>query len=206
MAEQGFVYVTRNLLNGKIYVGIHTCWRKHYLGSGVYLNNAIRKHGKESFVRTTIDEFDSLDVGLAKERYWIEKLNSKYPSGYNLNDGGGGNFNPVQETRDKISRAKAGKPSCNKGKKMSEAQKKKIGDAHRGKPGRTWSEEEKEHLRAINKGKTLSDEHKRKISKAHIGKRKPSKRKGIKLSEDYRQKISRGLIEWWKRKKDGDNG
>lgn len=172
MAEQGFVYRTDNLINGKVYVGIHTCGRGSYLGSGVYLNLAIEKYGRKNFRRTVIDEFDSLDVGLEKERYWITKLNSKWPTGYNLNDGGGGNFNPTQEVREKISAALSGRPSAFKGRKHTEEAKRKIGLANKNIPHPPRSEETKERLRIFNTGKTLSEEHKKKISLANMGKTK----------------------------------
>ena len=106
----GAVYKTINLVNGKIYVGIHVRGKKDYLGSGRILAKAINKHGRANFKRIDIDEFDSIEVGLAKERFWIQELNSMVPSGYNLNGGGGGNFNPSRETRELLRISRLGKP------------------------------------------------------------------------------------------------
>jgi hypothetical protein len=52
-----------------------------------YLNNAIRKYGKDSFSCTLIrecnrDELDSL------EKHYIKEMNTLYPNGYNLTGGG----------------------------------------------------------------------------------------------------------------------
>ena len=42
-----------------------------------------------------------------REIYWIKKLNTKSPNGYNLHDGGrGGCLNPSDELRQKLSDAK----------------------------------------------------------------------------------------------------
>jgi hypothetical protein len=43
-----FIYKTTNLLNGKYYIGMHVTNQidDGYLGSGKYLNNAIKKYGK----------------------------------------------------------------------------------------------------------------------------------------------------------------
>ena len=50
------VYKTTNLLNGKIYVGVHNGSNPKYLGSGTALESAIQKYGKENFTRETIFE------------------------------------------------------------------------------------------------------------------------------------------------------
>lgn len=52
-----------------------------------YLNNAIRKHGKESFVVVLVEtcEVRKLDE---RESYYIEKYDTLYPNGYNLTKGG----------------------------------------------------------------------------------------------------------------------
>ena len=62
----------------------------------------------------------------------------------------------------------------NKGKKMSEEQKKKLSDSCK---GRKVSKEVKEKISKAVKGRTLSEEHKRKIGESNKG--KPIKRKII---------------------------
>ena len=52
-----------------------------------YLNNAIRKYGVEDFVVVLIECCDILDAD-EKEKYYIQHLNSLYPNGYNLKNGG----------------------------------------------------------------------------------------------------------------------
>ena len=74
---------------------------------------AIRRIGWDN-LRVVILEFvgeeESLDD---KERYWIAKLNTQYPSGYNSNKGGGGRapgFEVSEETKAKLSAKAAKKP------------------------------------------------------------------------------------------------
>jgi hypothetical protein len=93
----GIIYLTRCLVNQKIYVGIFTGKDENYLGSGQLLIRAIKKYGRENFTRTTIDKFATIAEGCEKERYWIRELNSQTPAGYNLNGGGEGCFNPAPE-------------------------------------------------------------------------------------------------------------
>jgi len=179
----GIIYVTQNLLNKKIYVGIHTKGRSSYLGSGKYLTRAIEKYGRENFKRIDVDEFNSIEEGCCKERIWIHELNSKVPNGYNLNDGGEGQFNPCQDVRDKMSEHSAmkrpeisakngmarkgiphlslrGKPSGMKGKHHSEETKSRIGAKLKGRV-------------SPRKGSHASDLTKTKMSKAKIGKKTP---------------------------------
>jgi hypothetical protein len=50
------VYKTTNLINGKIYVGLHITnnLEDDYLGSGSQLKSAVKKYGKENFKREII--------------------------------------------------------------------------------------------------------------------------------------------------------
>lgn len=64
------VYLTTNLTNGKIYVGVHSTevLEDGYLGSGKTLNKAIKKYGRDNFKR------DILHFCLtSKDAYEIEK-------------------------------------------------------------------------------------------------------------------------------------
>jgi hypothetical protein len=48
------VYLTTNLVNNKIYVGVRSTWNPHkdsYIGSGLALKLAIKKYGRQSFKR-----------------------------------------------------------------------------------------------------------------------------------------------------------
>lgn len=66
--QYGFIYMTRNNVTGKIYIGKHKrtmniedindSW---FLGTGKGLNKAIRKYGEDSFSRTIIYECSSQD-------------------------------------------------------------------------------------------------------------------------------------------------
>lgn len=51
-----YIYKITNLLNGKIYVGKHTCKNIEnlYYGSGVAIKSAIKKYGKENFKKDVL--------------------------------------------------------------------------------------------------------------------------------------------------------
>ena len=61
----------------------------------LYVDRAIKKYGLENFKAEVIEECKTTDELLEREKYWIAKLNSKYPNGYNLTDGGDGIFNLI---------------------------------------------------------------------------------------------------------------
>jgi len=83
------IYKTTNILNGKYYVGKDVNNSKHYLGSGVLLKRAIKKYGKENFIKEILEHCETLDILDKKEKFWIKELNSII-LGYNLTDGGTG--------------------------------------------------------------------------------------------------------------------
>lgn len=62
------VYRTTNKLNGKFYIGVHKeVIKGNYLGSGIAINNAIKKYGKNNFIRETLFEFDNSKDAFEKE-------------------------------------------------------------------------------------------------------------------------------------------
>lgn len=96
----GYIYKTTNLINDKIYIGKHI-WSDEnsidtkYFGSGIYLNNAIKKYGKNNFICEKIDTAECLEELNQKEKYYIKKydaMNSEI--GYNLTRGGDGTYLP----------------------------------------------------------------------------------------------------------------
>lgn len=66
-----------------------------------YLNNAIRKYGVEDFV---VELIECCDIKNADEReiYYIKELNSLYPNGYNLKNGGS-TFTHSDESKKRVS-------------------------------------------------------------------------------------------------------
>ena len=70
----GFIYVTTNLVNGKMYVGqkkMRVDW-KTYLGSGHAFKKAVKKYGRENFERKIIDIAFNAD-----ELNYLERMYTK---------------------------------------------------------------------------------------------------------------------------------
>ena len=92
------IYKITNLFNGKIYVGqtIKTLAERiaqHKCGD-LYIDRAIKTYGIKFFKAEVIEKCANLEELNKREKFWIEKLNSKYPNAYNHTDGDAGwNFN-----------------------------------------------------------------------------------------------------------------
>ena len=87
----GYIYKVTNLVNKKIYIGLHKAERfdENYWASGTLIKQAFEKYGMENFSREIIQECDTLDELNQAERYWIEYYNSTDTNiGYNIAYGG----------------------------------------------------------------------------------------------------------------------
>jgi len=124
------IYKITNRINGKAYIGYDTGpleesrrWKRHKKEvrnkkNTTIFYNAFRSYGVENFEYEVIDNSaKSLEELRALETYYIKKLNTMYPNGYNMNEGGlgGDNFKHMPEER-----------LDNVKKKMSEKQREKI--------------------------------------------------------------------------------
>ena len=92
MNKKYYIYKITNLVNGKIYIGKHSQKIQNkdtYFGSGVLLNKAINKYGKENFKKEIIENCTKENLS-EKEIYWINKFDCFVPNGYNLAKGGNG--------------------------------------------------------------------------------------------------------------------
>ena len=93
----GCIYLIRNLINNKCYVGlsIHdakkTRIRQHLSGKGSKLvKDAIKKHGIDAFHTEIISDGMPTELLAEIEIQTIQRFNAKTPNGYNLTSGGEG--------------------------------------------------------------------------------------------------------------------
>jgi group I intron endonuclease len=168
------IYKTTNLINGKIYIGQDSKNRPQYLGSGVYLKKAIKKYGKNNFIKEILeDSISTKDILNLREIYWIKKFNSIDSNiGYNLTKGGNGSL----------------------GIKVSEEKRKKISESLKGKPK---SKLHKQRLSESQRGKILSESHRQALSESHkgnipwnVGQRYKHKNPIASISEERKLQIS----------------
>lgn len=216
----GYIYLIRNLVNGKGYIGqtvnkVARRFDQHKYsanrGSNDALHRAMRKYGIENFSVKEVVSCESLLLN-DLERHYIQFYGTfaSIGHGYNMTEGGDGTPGtiPTAEQRKNMS-------SAHKGKKLSTMHKTMISKALKGKQhtpahianaalalkGRKHSVDQiKKHADKI-RGRKLgprSDEVKAKISAAKMGHKMPDHVKAILIeankgkhcSEETRMKMS----------------
>ena len=161
MNKYGFIYITINTINEKMYIGqckYRRQWES-YLGSGAILSKAIKKYGSENFRRIVIEECDSKEELNEAEKKWIWFLDAvKSEKFYNIAIGGQTAFNGEKLSDEHIKNIS----KALKGVKKSEEHKRKISEARIKKGvakgsnnprfGKPVSEETRERIRQANIG------------------------------------------------------
>ena len=172
---KGCVYLTTCLVNGKQYIGQSVNHRdaNTYLGSGIAFKCALKKYGKNAFVKKIlVDNIDCLNDLNKLEREFIQKYDCLSSKGYNLDLGGTNKGRMSELTKAKIAKSKRGKKhtqkqieaniKSHKGLTLSDETKKKIGEANKGRS--SW-----------NKGEKMPQGHSEKMRKIMTGKKMKKK-------------------------------
>jgi len=99
-----YLYQITNLINNKIYVGIHKTdnINDEYMGSGKIIKFAIEKYGIENFKKEILEFFDTYEDALIREKEIVTDEFLLREDVYNLRRGGVGGFdyiNSVEELR-----------------------------------------------------------------------------------------------------------
>ena len=86
------IYKTTNLINNKIYIGLHTTddINDGYLGSGIFLKKAIKKYGHINFKKETLYVFDNKKDMITKEKEIVTEEFILRKDTYNMSKGGYG--------------------------------------------------------------------------------------------------------------------
>jgi hypothetical protein len=95
------IYETINKINGKRYIGKDKYNDPTYLGSGILLGKAIKKYGKDNFIKTILEYCNSEEHMSEREQHWIRITNAQSSKMYyNIGEGGNGGdnytYNPNQ--------------------------------------------------------------------------------------------------------------
>lgn len=129
------VYKTTNLINGKIYVGVHGCndVEDSYLGSGHLILKAIKKYGKHNFKKEILSVFDNIEDAFRRESEIVDLDFVSQAYTYNLMTGGGVGRTVSEETRRKLSEASRGRNSYWYGREITDEHRKNLSIAKSGK-------------------------------------------------------------------------
>ena len=110
------IYIITNKINNKKYVGqtinpkkrwsAHKYEGIHYNYTNIALYNAMKKYGVENFEFKVIESNIDINEINDRETFWIKKINTYKPNGYNLTFGGEGlqGFKMSKESKDKLSK------------------------------------------------------------------------------------------------------
>lgn len=163
------IYETKNLLNGKIYVGKHKTDNLNdgYLGSGINLKRAIKKYGKDNFIRSILFYLSSEEEMNIKE---FDIVNEEFISRndvYNIGIGGQGG-------------------SLFLGRSHSIESRKKISNFRKGK---NLPDDVREKISLSNKNREMTPELRYKLGSG----RRDKNGLGIKHTEETKKKISDSL-------------
>jgi len=191
------IYKLTCINNGKVYIGKAINLKKRlnqHKNPKVkyYLQNAILKHGWESFeveILESFKDFDDIkdnDFLLEREAYFIKLFDStNVDKGYNLckysNDGTGKKH--TEETKERMRQCKLGKS---------------LTEEHKAKMRKPKSEETKSKMSRSQKGRLRSEETKEKMRKSQLGN---TSNLGNPHSEESKEKMRQARIIFWKNKK-----
>lgn len=113
--QTGWIYVIRNKVNDKVYVGqtrkaVEERFREHVScatsGHASRIQWAMRIHGIDNFYAEALEEVDVADLD-EREKYWVHKLNS-FEDGYNSTPDGQGFARNDYRNKAKLSKYQMG--------------------------------------------------------------------------------------------------
>lgn len=84
------IYKITNTINKKYYIGRHSTNNVDdgYMGSGIWIKNAIRKYGRENFIKEILDEANSSAELWELEKKYVNEDVVKDENSYNMCVGG----------------------------------------------------------------------------------------------------------------------
>jgi group I intron endonuclease len=189
----GHIYLIRNLVNGKGYVG-QTCVtiKKRYAshrsesqrGSECYLHRAMREYGIENFAVLEVASCEDADLLNDLEKHYIQFFGTFAPTGHGYNITEGGDSAPrMVRSKEHCLAISAAKKGC----KSSPETRAKLSLARTGKPRKPHSEESKAKISSAKLGKKLPREFGIRMSERLRGN---SNRLGKPHSEEVKARIS----------------
>lgn len=112
-----YLYEIRNLINGKIYVGVHKTQNLNdgYMGSGKVILRAIEKHGINNFQKVILEQFTDAALMYAREKEVVTEDFLSRKDVYNLRRGGFGGFDYINKNESlRLAKNKKARASTNK--------------------------------------------------------------------------------------------
>lgn len=178
--KHNYFYKIINLINGKYYYGIRSVDKlpdNFYMGSGKNIKKAIRKYGRENFVKEIIADYSTRHEVNEHERLVVTMELVLNENCYNLKTGGDNKFTfkHSEESKQKISEIQTGRSNFKlKGRKLTDEHKHKIKMAKLNNP---LSNESRQKIANAVKNRKISDETRKKLSIAALNRTNEHKSK-----------------------------
>lgn len=198
------IYKTTNIINNMFYIGAHKqdlCFPvlfDGYLGSGSYLKRAIKKFGRENFIRETLFIYYTPEEAFVKEAEIVDVTFIKRKDTYNIQLGGSGDmvFNDIKRMR--ISKAMKGKTSSFKGHKHTKETKQLLSNINKTKVGELNNFFGHKHTEETKQ--TISKKAKERFSDEtfRIKFQNSMKNRILIFSDEYRRKLSEKSKRMWR--------
>ena len=160
-----YIYQITNLVNNKIYVGVHKTkdLNDGYMGSGKVIKSAINKHGINNFKKDILEFFENAELMYAREKEIVTDDFLLREDTYNLRRGGYGGFDHINKNKTKedwVERARVG------------GLKSRIGERAKGPRNEKWCDNLSKSSKGKQNflGKTHSDKTKQTMKQSAIGK------------------------------------
>lgn len=185
------VYRTVNLVNGKVYVGVHATENPDdaYLGSGSVLKAAVLKYGRASFKKEVLFVFDNPEDMAAKEAELVTLEFVSREDTYNRAPGGHLRGAWYQAQKEKP-RREGPLPEATRRKLSLALTGRKLSEETRARMRKPKTSKHAARISAGKLGSKLSEETKAKIGDRHRGKSHP----GPVMTTEIRAKISASKI------------
>lgn len=185
-----FIYMRRNKINNKMYIGqtinsLDKRWRQEFREKSL-LGRALRKHGPENFDNFVLEECEDIDTLNFREQCYIAQFGTIAPHGYNLTCGGRNGKKSIF-TRNKMKNNKNAL-----GLKHSETTKRHLSKVL---SGRKFSQLHKDRMntnRVGFKGKKQTEKQKSAMSKAVSGILNCNAKLNWEIVDEIRIKFSQG--------------
>ena len=141
-----FVYLTTHIDSGKQYIGSHSTNNidDGYIGSGIILENYLKKFGKEAFKREILQICKDNREARTLEGFYIEKYKTLKPNGMNISPAGGLGFIGCHSEESKQNISESLKKGFSSGNRSQWNTNKKLEKSHIEKISKSVSKAMKE--------------------------------------------------------------
>ncbi len=184
------IYVITHLTSGRQYVGQtkrtgFERWRDHRSSSlsksptRMMITRALRRYGADAFSFEVV-EFCSLKCLNDREAFWVQKLNTLVPAGFNLVTGGGANAQVSQIIRDRLSEIHSGRKQT-----PQQIAKRAAARSDLWNNDLIFREQQTHRLTEVSRKRASNLESNAKISQ---------KLSGRVLTETHKQNVSKGML------------